>query len=410
MTVVPSVAGGRWRRGVRFFFRTGRRTLVETLYLLTGPVTAAAGLLLVSGALCLGTLGLLVPRGVPVAARALMRWSAHLERWRIAVVRRQRTSTAGDPRWWLGVVHAIVVPPIAMITCVGTGLWLFVGVGSATSGLRSHYMPTGRLPPMTLNAGDAQSHVFLSVGLTSAPERIAVGTAAGLLLLCLLPLLTRICVAVQAGLGKALLSDTRTVPAVTVEATAMRRLERDIHDGPQQRLVRLAMELGRAQHHFDSRPDAVRAALAEAIVQTRETLDELRALSRGIAPPVLVDRGLRAAVTELATLSSVPVTLDADPLDRRPAAAVETTAYFVIAEALTNVAKHSQAGHCVVRLRRSAGTLRVSVTDDGVGGAAMDKGHGLRGLADRVHAAGGRLRVISPDGGPTSITADLPCR
>ena len=231
------------------------------------------------------------------------------------------------------------------------------------------------------------------------------------------------------GLGQALLTDApalrrrisgleherdtaraQTVAAVTAEATAMRRLERDIHDGPQQRLVRLAMELGRAQHHFDSRPDAVREALADAIVQTRETLDELRVLSRGIAPPVLVDRGLRAALTELAALSSVPVTLDADSPDRRLDAAVETAAYFVIAEALTNVAKHSRAGHCVVGLRHDDGTLRVWVTDDGVGGAALDKGHGLRGLADRTHAAGGRLRITSPDGGPTTITAELPCR
>ena len=141
-----------------------------------------------------------------------------------------------------------------------------------------------------------------------------------------LPLVTRACVAVQAGLGQALLSDVsalhrrisgleqerdtaraQTVAAVTAEAAALRRLERDIHDGPQQRLVRLAMELGRAQHHFDSRPEAVREALADAIVQTQEALEELRALSRGIAPPILVDRGLREALTALAARSTVPV-------------------------------------------------------------------------------------------------------
>ena len=199
MTGVPWVAGGRWRRGVRFLFRTGRRTLVETLYLLTGPVTAAAGLLLVLAALCFGTVGLLLPRRARVVTLAPARWSAYLERWRIATVRQQRAPATVDPGLWPGAMHAIVVFPVALITCVVTGLWWFVGVGSATSSLRSHYMPTGRLPPMTLNAGDAQSHIFLSVGLTSAPERVAVGTAAGLLLLCALPLLTRMCVAVQAG-------------------------------------------------------------------------------------------------------------------------------------------------------------------------------------------------------------------
>src|SRR5205807_6415281 len=135
------------------------------------------------------------------------------------------------------------------------------------------------------------------------------------------------------------------------EATALRRLERDIHDGPQQRLVRLAMDLGRAEQQFASNPEAARATVAEALTQTRETLDELRALSRGIAPPILVDRGLRAALTALAARSTVPTELDVGPLNHRPEAAVETAAYFVIAEALTNVAKHSRAHRCVIVLR-----------------------------------------------------------
>ena len=201
----------------------------------------------------------------------------------------------------------------------------------------------------------------------------------------------------------------QTVAAVSAEAAALRRLERDIHDGPQQRLVRLAMELGRAQHIFDTRPEAVRAALADAVVQTQEALDELRVLSRGIAPPILVDRGLREALTALAARSTVPVELDAAPLDGRLDAAVETTAYFVVAEALTNVAKHSRAHRCVVGLRHGEETLRAWVTDDGMGGAALGKGHGLQGLDDRVHAVGGRLLVSSPHGGPTTITAQLPC-
>ena len=415
----PFAVRDRWRPGARFVFRVGRRTLVDSLYLLTAPVTAAAGLLLALGGLCAGTVGLLLPGGSPVVAGVLApaRWFADLERWRIAKVRSaaagagtghrprpRQAAAASDPGLWLDAAHAVVVFPVTLVTSMVTALWWFAGLGGATSALRA-----------------------ASMGVTAPAGRLAFGTTAGLLLLFTLPLVTRACVAAQTGLGQALLSDAsalhrrirgleqerdtaraQTVAAVTAEAAALRRLERDIHDGPQQRLVRLTMELGRAQHHFDSRPEVVREALADAIVQAQEALDELRALSRGIAPPVLVDRGLREAVAALAARSTVPVELDVGPLDRRLNAAAETAAYFVIAEALTNVAKHSHAQRCVIGLRHSEGTLRVWVTDDGVGGAALDKGHGLRGLDDRLRAVGGRLRVTSPYGGPTTITAELP--
>ena len=195
--------------------------------------------------------------------------------------------------------------------------------------------------------------------------------------------------------------------AVSAEATALRKLERDIHDGPQQRLVRLAMDLGRAEQQFSSDPEAARRTVAEALSQTRETLDELRALSRGIAPPILVDRGLQAALTALAGRCTVPVDLDAPAMDRLDPA-VESTAYFVVAEALTNVAKHSMAGEVQVSVQRIATGLLVTVSDDGVGGASLAKGHGLAGLDDRVRAAGGVLAVDSPAGRGTRLTAALP--
>jgi signal transduction histidine kinase len=440
----PSVVRGRWRPGGGFLFRVGRRTLVESLYLLTAPVTAAAGLLLVGGGLCAGTVGLLLPGGSPVGFRAaaLARWPADLERWRIAQVRfpagvqgagrrpkpPSQAAAASGSELWLDVAHAVAVLPVVLVTSVVTGLWWFVAVATVTFPLRSQDQP-GSMRPTTLYLGSAQSHIALSLGLTSPGEHIAFAVTLGLLLLSTLPLVTRACVLAQAGLGRALLSDVsalhrrirgveqerdtaraQTVAAVTAEAAALRRLERDIHDGPQQRLVRLAMELGRAQHHFDSRPQAVREALADAIVQAQDALDELRALSRGIAPPVLTDRGLREALPALAARSVVPVELDAGPVNRRLDAAVETAAYFVIAEALTNVAKHSHASRCVIGLRHRGRTLRVWVTDDGIGGAALAKGHGLQGLDDRLHAAGGRLLVTSPDGGPTTVSAELPCR
>jgi signal transduction histidine kinase len=199
----------------------------------------------------------------------------------------------------------------------------------------------------------------------------------------------------------------QTSAAVSAEASALRRLERDIHDGPQQRLVRLAMDLGRADLQFDHDPAAARATVAEALAQTRETLEELRALSRGIAPPILVDRGLRAALTALAARSTVPVDLDLSDAGRL-ASNVETTAYFVVAEALTNVAKHSHATECKVTLQRSAYGMLVTIEDDGIGGASLAKGHGLAGLADRVRASGGELTVSSPAESGTKLVAILP--
>ena len=441
---LPAAIRGRARLGARAFLRLWRRTLVESLYLLTAPVTAAVGLLLVLGGLCAGTVGLLLPGRSPVVAGVLApaRWFGDVERWRIAKVRslgagakdtgsrpRPREITASDPGLWLDVAHAALVVPVVLVTFLVTALWWFVVVGASTSiprnALLGQYASSKPDGPLTL--GGAQSPFFVSVGLTTQDSHLIFGTIVGLLMLIALPLVTRAFVAAQAGLGQALLWDesalhrrirgleqerdtarAQTVAAVSAEAAALRRLERDIHDGPQQRLVRLAMELGRAQHHFDRRPEAAREALADALVQTQEALEELRALSRGIAPPILIDRGLREALTALAARSTVPAELDADPLDGRLDAAVEGAAYFVVAEALTNVAKHSHARRCVIGVRHGEGTLRAWVTDDGVGGAALDKGHGLRGLEDRVHAVGGRLRVTSPRGGPTTITAEVP--
>jgi signal transduction histidine kinase len=210
----------------------------------------------------------------------------------------------------------------------------------------------------------------------------------------------------QAEAGRELAQQQKAA-AVSAEATALRRLERDIHDGPQQRLVRLAMDLGRAQQQFATDPEAAQATITEALTQTRETLDELRALSRGIAPPILVDRGLQAALTALAGRCTIPVDLDAPAIGRLEPS-VESTAYFVVAEALTNVAKHSQASEVQVSVERMASGLMVVVADDGVGGASLAKGHGLAGLDDRVRAAGGVLAVDSPIAGGTRLTAALP--
>lgn len=203
----------------------------------------------------------------------------------------------------------------------------------------------------------------------------------------------------------------RREAAAAAETAALRRLERDIHDGPQQRLVRLGMDLSAAERRLADDPEAAARLLAEARAQAAETLAELRALSRGIAPPILADRGLAAAVATLAARSPVPTTVDVE-LAERPAPPVESAAYFVVSEALANVAKHARAGTAVVRARLvetpGGRALEVEVADDGVGGAAVAKGHGLAGLADRVAGLGGELTVSSPDGGPTLVRATLP--
>jgi len=187
-----------------------------------------------------------------------------------------------------------------------------------------------------------------------------------------------------------------------------RRIERDLHDGAQQRLVAMTMELARAQARFDAEdPAAARALVDQAHGQAMAALAELRSLVRGVHPPVLSDRGLDAALSALAALCPVPVTVDAD-LATRPPPAVEAIAYFVVAEALTNVAKHAGASRVVVGVRGDGRTVTVTVRDDGIGDADP-AGAGLAGLAARVAAVDGRLTIDSPPGGPTLVTAELPC-
>ena len=202
------------------------------------------------------------------------------------------------------------------------------------------------------------------------------------------------------------ISRERVVDAAEAER---RRIERDLHDGAQQRLVALAMELGRAQAKFTDDPDGARKLVDQAHAQAKEALTELRNLVRGVHPPVLTERGLDAALSGLAALCPVPVDVHVD-VPVRPRSAVEAVAYFVVAEALTNVAKHSRASHAkvVVEGHGYPGTLTVMISDDGIGGADAH-GPGLSGLADRVSGVDGRLSVESPTGGPTIIAAELPC-
>jgi signal transduction histidine kinase len=192
-----------------------------------------------------------------------------------------------------------------------------------------------------------------------------------------------------------------------------RRIERDLHDGAQRRLVSLAMQLGMAREGNADAPSSVRQVIEHAHDEAVQALAELRQLVRGLHPAVLDDRGLDAALSGIAASAPLPVRLHVD-VGARCSPAIEAVAYFVVSEALTNVAKHAGASHAEVTVERAGDRLRVVVSDDGRGGATLDGGadgggSGLRGLAQRAAAVDGTLSVDSPPGGPTTITVELPC-
>ncbi|SDD27735.1 Signal transduction histidine kinase [Geodermatophilus telluris] len=404
---------------------------VDTAYALAGfPVATVAFVVVVTG-LSLGAgllvvwVGLAVLAGTLLAARGL----AGVERaWLPAVlgtplprpayrpaeggaVRRLLTPVR-DPQTWLDALHALVRFPLAVLAFSVTVSWWAVALGGLSYGLWDWALPRD----------EGNQDLLELVGLESSPfRRILLYTVIGALFALLLPLVVRAVALLQAQLGRVLLTGRAATQAelgrlaggrdaaVAAEAVALRRLERDIHDGPQQHLVRLGMDLSRARRQLDRDPDAARATLGEAADLAREALEELRALSRGIAPPVLADRGLAAALAAVAARSPVPVELAVDLPRERLAPVVENTAYFVVSEALANVAKHSGATACQVVVVAAGPALRVTVEDDGPGGAVPVPGHGLAGLADRLRAVDGVLTVDSPAGGPTRLVAELPC-
>jgi signal transduction histidine kinase len=203
------------------------------------------------------------------------------------------------------------------------------------------------------------------------------------------------------------LETIRTAAVDSAEAER-RRIERDLHDGAQQRLVALAAGLGAAKEKMDDDPEEGRRMLAEAHEEAKSALKEIRDLVRGIHPVILEDRGLDAALSAVVARSPVPVTLDVH-LTERPPATVESAAYFVVNEALTNVAKHANATRAHVAIARAGDRLVVEVRDNGQGGADAAAGSGLQGLRDRVAGLGGSMYVISPVGGPTTVSVELPC-
>jgi signal transduction histidine kinase len=187
-----------------------------------------------------------------------------------------------------------------------------------------------------------------------------------------------------------------------------RRIERDLHDGAQQRLVAMAMDLGLAREKIEADPAAAKVLIESSHEESKRVLADLRDLVRGIHPAVLTDRGLDAAISAIAGRSSVPVEIDVDLGTRLPEE-VEGTAYFVVVEALTNIAKHSGATAARVHIRRRGNWLNLEISDNGRGGASLGQGSGLRGLQDRILALGGRFSLSSPPGRGTTIRVEIPC-
>ncbi|WP_404816439.1 histidine kinase [Streptomyces thermolineatus] len=199
--------------------------------------------------------------------------------------------------------------------------------------------------------------------------------------------------------------------AVAAHGAELRRIERDLHDGTQARLVALSMRVGLARRAYETDPDAARRLLDDAQEQVEEALVELRHVVRGIHPPILTDRGLVGAVRALAAGSGLDVEVTEEGIEDgpRPPAAVEAAAYFAVAESLTNAAKHSGSRRARVELARTPRALRVSVRDEGKGGADESRGSGLLGVRRRTAALDGIVQMSSPAGGPTVIEVELPC-
>jgi signal transduction histidine kinase len=323
---------------------------------------------------------------------------------------RSRFRRLGHVQSWRELLHILIIFVVAT-ACFPIALaWIVTGPGGLLFGLWSFWLPDG-----------GERGLGWLLGFPGRLSEVIVNAGIGTIFLVTAPFVLRGMVRLQAGIAHGLLDDeasalraqvsqlaTSRAAAGEAEALTLRKLERDLHDGPQQRLVRLGMDLSAAERRIDSDPDKAKEMLRSAVQQSQDALAEIRTLSRGIAPPILSDQGLHAAITALAARSTVPTTVDVE--DAPLSDAAQNAAYFVTAEALTNMAKHSRARSCSVELRRLGAIAVLTITDDGIGGASVAKGHGIAGLIDRLNGVDGTLTVTSPTGGPTQVTATIPTR
>jgi signal transduction histidine kinase len=376
------------------------------------------------------TVGLLItfPLAIPFAwlLFVVAHWMAGAERSRIAALLGEAVDDPVPPlratSWWGRLVerarsgarwreiaYQVLALPLGILT---TTVAVVAWSGSAALLLLPLYV--GAMP-------DDTAHFWL-FDVTQGPGALAVALVGLGLLIVVAPWVTVLLARLDVAAARWLLAPRRRdaldeqvsrlrasrAAAVDSAESERRRIERDLHDGAQQRLVALAMDLGTARERMEEDPEAGRQLVAEAHEEAKAALRDIRDLVRGIHPAILSDRGLDAALSAVVARSPVPVTLQVTVAERPPPA-VESAAYFVVTEALTNVARHSRAISAAVTIERAGDRLVVEVRDDGVGGAAIDGGSGLRGLRDRVTALGGTLHILSPPGGPTSLIAELPC-
>lgn len=401
----------------------------DLAYLLPGFVLALASFSVMISLLAVGVSTLIIFAGLPILVFSLVvaRWFADrnlslLRRWGGPVPPTlyepaEYGSILGmvdvlrDGQRWRNAAHVTLVSFVYRLfafTIVIT--WLaFVLVGLTDWAWGPHVAGYESLP------------VQMGLGGASSAAEIAASLAIGVVSLVLLPVVLRALALGDAALARALLTNenaslrargekltAQRAQVVAEEASTLRKVERDLHDGPQQRLIRLQMDIQGAQRRIDSDPAAARVLMGEALEQSAQALAELRALSRGIAPPILADRGLVAAVDGLAARSTVPVRVHSElPSGARLPEAAENAAYFVVAESLANIAKHAEASSASVTIAATDDALMLQIDDDGVGGAHPGKGHGLSGLIDRLAGVDGQLHVDSPVGGPTRIQATI---
>lgn len=408
--------------------------LRDSVYvLLQFPLTLASFVVLLTGlALSAGLMILVVGLPVLVLVLAIARLFATIQRELVTIrgtsriepgLYRRPEGAAAWRRWllavrtpqpWLDALHGLVSFPLGVATFVVTTVWWSVSGIGLTFWFWARFVDFGEPEenttlPELLHLDVPEWSLYLVIGVVAAAT---------------LPFVMRLCGAVHEGLARLLLDNGRVREleqqvrdldaargaAAQAEVRSLRRLERDLHDGPQQRLVRLGMDLAVAERRLDTDPESAREVLADARTQAAETLSELRALSRGIAPPILADRGLAAALVAMAARSPIPTEVDVQLAEgAHLPEPVETALYFAISEAMTNVVKHSDARQAVISVRREGGDVLGEVVDDGTGGAVIVPDHGLGGLTERVGALGGSLDVTSPAGGPTRVVARIPC-
>ena len=373
------------------------------LPILVAGVLAARGFAAAERALQSSILGTRLPTPLPKQAPA-----------GAGPVRRMLTPLT-DPQRWLDSLWVLVNFLLSLITFPLALAWT-VGAVAIVGGPVATLILENVLPP------EETSGLGTLLGVPepyALPADVLMQFLAGLFFLLTVGPVVRGLTALHQGVARGLLSsrfeeqqrllrtEESRAAGRSAESAALRRLERDLHDGPQQRLVRASMDLARIDSLAERDPERAQTVLRETREQLGLTLDELRRLSRGIAPPILVDRGLPAALAELAAISPLPVSVEAPDLDLPEH--VEIGIYYVVSEALTNAAKHSAARAAVVELARIGEDARVRIEDDGRGGAELRTGGGLAGLAGRVASLEGRLTVHSPVGHGTRVEAVIPC-